>query len=160
MSLTRLESVIKPLPKTPPLGLPLYIQNAIFISLGNGPYRTDQIMTTQITDTTTRTVDFYFEGVDSSTPSKYWDAQNANFKYVEKKLVRLINNYKMNASVTFISTDAEHISALLTFEYGACHTNQQDDKKIDRDLNRIINSHKQPAHFSWPQTLTNSKAGN
>ena len=47
-SLTRLESVIKPLPKTPPLGLPLYIQNAIFISLGNGPYRTDQIMSANL----------------------------------------------------------------------------------------------------------------
>ena len=113
------------------------------------------------TDTTIRSVDFYFESnTSTSTSTQYWDAVNANVAYVEKKLTRLINNWGANASYFFTLTSETHVSAVVTFQYGVCDTDAKDENKIDANLTRVINSHKESATFNWPSPVRQTpKAG-
>lgn len=106
---------------------------------------------------TTRAVDFYFE-IDKDLPhSKYWELQDTNFKYVDKKLQRMINNWDLEAQIVYTTTKADHISAVLIFELYT--KNDQDaEKYLDRYMQRVIDSHKEAATYHWPLSRINAKA--
>lgn len=100
-----------------------------------------------LTESTTRTVDFYFEGKENTYT-------NESFQYVEKKLVRLINNYETEATIIWTQRSAEHVSAVIIFEYMWSLSKKETRKKIDRDMTRVINSHKGAATFGWETSIT------
>lgn len=106
-------------------------------------------MTTQ---TASRSVDFYFENMNDSYTGE-------SYRLISKKLTRLINNWEGAASIHWLETRDSHVSALLMFEYS-----NGDDKGVrkllDKNLQRVIDSHKQSATYGWPVQITNGKAGN